>query len=472
MATAKKFLDLTGLSYFKTKQDAYNATLYVPLASKGQANGVAPLDASAKVASTYLPSYVDDVESYPTLAQFPAEGETGKLYLDESTEKLYRWVPASEPTPEHKGEYVNVSGSVSVADEAIKLQTARKINGVDFDGTADITINAEDATPRIAVAEKAAANGVATLDVNTLVPVAQLPLATASTAGAVVVGTNIDVTSGTISVATATNAALGVAQAGTNIDVAAGVFSVKTGSASDKGVLQVCANLDVADGVVSVKKGSTTDFGLLKVGDNITVTDSVISLAKASDAVFGVVKVGSNIVVGTEGNAGVISVPEASASTKGVVKVGENITVGTGDAAGTISVATADTTTKGVVQVGENINVASGVISVNTGTDAQKGVLQVGTNLAVANGVVSVATATNAALGVAQAGTNIDVAAGVFSVKTGSATDKGVVKVGDNITVGTGDAAGTISITSTNVENALGYSMTELTNSDIDTLFA
>ena len=297
-----KYLDLTGLGQFKTKQDAFNAATYIPLSQKAAANGVATLDANGLVPSTQLPSYVDDVLSYANLAGFPATGETGKIYVAEDNGKIYRW---SNGDP---GSYINISSSVGTADEAIKLATARNINGVAFDGTADITINAEDSTPRIPTSEKGAASGVATLDANTKVPVAQLPLATTTTAGAVIVGNNIDVSSGTISVATATTAvkgvvqvgtniavadgvisvatatdsALGVAQAGTNIDVAAGVFSVKTGSTTDKGVVQVGTNIDVASGVISVKTGSTTDKGVLQVGNNITVTDGVISLTSTN----------------------------------------------------------------------------------------------------------------------------------------------------------------------------------------------
>lgn len=67
---------------------------------------------------------------------------------------------------------VNTSGNAATATA---LQTARTINGVSFDGTNDITINAEDAIPRIAAIEKGAINGVATLDVNGKVPASQLP---------------------------------------------------------------------------------------------------------------------------------------------------------------------------------------------------------------------------------------------------------------------------------------------------------
>lgn len=58
---------------------------------------------------------------------------------------------------------------------ATKLQTARTINGVSFDGSADITINAVDSTSRIASSEKGIANGVATLDDTGRVPSSQLP---------------------------------------------------------------------------------------------------------------------------------------------------------------------------------------------------------------------------------------------------------------------------------------------------------
>lgn len=43
------------------------------------------------VPSSQLPSYVDDVLEYANLASFPATGETGKIYVDLATNKIYRW---------------------------------------------------------------------------------------------------------------------------------------------------------------------------------------------------------------------------------------------------------------------------------------------------------------------------------------------------------------------------------------------
>ena len=67
---------------------------------KGAANGVAELDANGKVPSSQLPSYVDDViEGYYHNSKFYKEaahtteitGESGKIYVDLSSEKTYRW---------------------------------------------------------------------------------------------------------------------------------------------------------------------------------------------------------------------------------------------------------------------------------------------------------------------------------------------------------------------------------------------
>ncbi len=58
---------------------------------KGTPNGVATLDGTGKIPSAQLPSYVDDVVEYTTIAQFPATGSAGILYIDLTTNKQYRW---------------------------------------------------------------------------------------------------------------------------------------------------------------------------------------------------------------------------------------------------------------------------------------------------------------------------------------------------------------------------------------------
>lgn len=70
------------------------------------------------------------------------------------------------------GDQTSVTGN---AGTATKLQTARTINSVPFDGSANITINAVDSTARIASSEKGAANGVAPLGADLKIAAAYLP---------------------------------------------------------------------------------------------------------------------------------------------------------------------------------------------------------------------------------------------------------------------------------------------------------
>jgi hypothetical protein len=60
-------------------------------ANKGVANGYVGLDGSGKIASSHLPSYVDDVLEYANLAAFPATGDSGKIYIAIDSAKVYRW---------------------------------------------------------------------------------------------------------------------------------------------------------------------------------------------------------------------------------------------------------------------------------------------------------------------------------------------------------------------------------------------
>lgn len=57
----------------------------------GQPNGIAPLNDALKIPNIHLPSYVDDVLEYPSKSKFPRVGESGKIYLDTTSNYSYRW---------------------------------------------------------------------------------------------------------------------------------------------------------------------------------------------------------------------------------------------------------------------------------------------------------------------------------------------------------------------------------------------
>lgn len=66
-------------------------------AERGVSGGIPTLDEFARIPASQLPSYVDDVLEYLTTAEFPATGETGKIYIaiNQGTAanptRQYRW---------------------------------------------------------------------------------------------------------------------------------------------------------------------------------------------------------------------------------------------------------------------------------------------------------------------------------------------------------------------------------------------
>lgn len=145
---------------------------YTPLdaSKKGAANGVAELDTAGKVPSSQLPSFVDDVlEGYLSGGKFYEEsthaslinGETGKIYIDLSSGKTYRW---SGSTYAEISQSLALGETSSTAYRGDKGKTAydhaQKISGnphgvtkgdVGLENVPNVTTN--DQTPTFTVAD-------------------------------------------------------------------------------------------------------------------------------------------------------------------------------------------------------------------------------------------------------------------------------------------------------------------------------
>ena len=57
----------------------------------GAVNGLAPLDGTGKIPSTYIPAGVDDVLEAADYASLPTTGVAGKIYITLDNNKVYRW---------------------------------------------------------------------------------------------------------------------------------------------------------------------------------------------------------------------------------------------------------------------------------------------------------------------------------------------------------------------------------------------
>lgn len=84
----------------------------IDMSMKGARGGVAELDQNGMVPSHQLPSYVDDVKTYSSIAMFPTIGEDDKIYIDKSTNKQYRWSGDIEVG------YVPIASSLALGETA------------------------------------------------------------------------------------------------------------------------------------------------------------------------------------------------------------------------------------------------------------------------------------------------------------------------------------------------------------------
>lgn len=77
------------------------------VSKKGAANGYASLDASAKVPSAQLPSFVDDVIEAASFAELPTTGVSEVIYVTKDTNLTYRWGGSA---------YVEISKSIALGE--------------------------------------------------------------------------------------------------------------------------------------------------------------------------------------------------------------------------------------------------------------------------------------------------------------------------------------------------------------------
>lgn len=82
------------------------SSTYILASQKGANSGVATLGSDGKIPSSQLPSYVDDVID-GTFSTFPTTGEDGKIYVDTTTNKTYRWSGS---------QYVEISASLALGE--------------------------------------------------------------------------------------------------------------------------------------------------------------------------------------------------------------------------------------------------------------------------------------------------------------------------------------------------------------------
>lgn len=107
--TAAEINYLSGLtSNVKSQLDTINTSLNGKINSteKGTANGVATLDGNGHILASQLPSSVDEIVE---IADLSGTGEAGKIYVNTTDNKTYRWSGSS---------FVEISASLALGETA------------------------------------------------------------------------------------------------------------------------------------------------------------------------------------------------------------------------------------------------------------------------------------------------------------------------------------------------------------------
>ena len=99
------------------------------------------------VPAAQLPSYVDDVLEYSALASFPATGETGKIYVDATVKKIYRWSGSTyiEISPSPGSTDSVTEGSTNLYFTNSRASAAAPVQSV-FGRTGSVVLSSSDVT--------------------------------------------------------------------------------------------------------------------------------------------------------------------------------------------------------------------------------------------------------------------------------------------------------------------------------------
>lgn len=280
----------------------------IPTITDAKIQGMSASKLTGTIPQANLPSYVDDVLEYNGQSNFPEEGESGKIYVDTSTNKTYRWsgsgyteISASlalgtTSSTAFRGDYgntayqhaiakgsafanglykitTNAQGHVTAATAVTKSDiTALGIPGQDTNTTYGVASSS--ANGLMSAADKAKLDGIASGANNYT-----LPTASSSTLGGVKTGANITNSSGTISLTKANvTAALGYTPPTTDTNTWIAFKGATTSAAGTAGYIPAptagAANRYLrSDGVWAVPPDTNTTYTLSSFGITATAAE-------------------------------------------------------------------------------------------------------------------------------------------------------------------------------------------------------
>ena len=264
------------------------------------------LDANGKLDSSYLPSYVDDIVELTSITTAPSTAAVGDMYYNSTSKKIFTATAANTwgetgTDPESGKIYVDVTtdkiyrygGSSSGMVEISKqISTVTSIRAVDSASNDVVPTEKAVATALASVAATGHTHGIS--DVTGLQDALDGKQATLSP------GNGIDITSNVVSVKAADSAGENAKLGGVIVNTSAsngiqltnnsGTIAVSAGlatnSANGFGVVAIGTNINVSNGTISVAAGNTSSAGIVQLeGDISSATGDALNRPPTTDAV-------------------------------------------------------------------------------------------------------------------------------------------------------------------------------------------
>lgn len=434
--------------------EAPGSTVYANLV---KLNGLGKIDA------TYLPSYVDDVLELLTMSDTaPASCATGDMYFNTTSKKIFTatgtdtWGETGTD-PEKGVIYVDLStDKIYRWSGSIMSEISQQVTTVTSVGPASGEGAATNSEVPTALAVRQAIT-----DAEYELPAAGYS-GTATSLGGIYVGDNLNVTAG-------------------------GVLSIADASTSSKGVIQLATDAEASSGTDAVKAITPSSLKTVLSGYEPVITSTVhaditggtLTVTEATDSTKGVVELAtsSETLTGTDTTRAV-----TPAGVKAVADTKQDLITSTVNATisgGTLTVATGGTSTKGVVAIdttaddGVALAVSDGTVSVTAvqGTTAAVGTVRLATTTEASTGTSEQIAVTPLGMSTVLSGfqpllssqTNITVSGNSISVADATSTTKGVAAfstgTSNGLTVGVNAATVSVSVATA---STAGYGTVQL----------
>ena len=265
------------------------------------------LDENGKLDPSYLPSYVDDIVELQSITTAPATAAVGDMYYNDTSKKIFTasavntWGETGED-PEAGKIYVDVttdkiyryggsaSGMVEISKQISTVTTVRTVDG----GASNTVVPTELAVATALASVAVAGHTHAISDVTGLQDALDAKQATLTQ------GEGINISNATVSIAAADSAGTNAKKGGVIVDTTAsnGISitnnsgtiaasaSTATKSANGFGVVAVGTNIDVSNGTISVASASTSTPGIAQLEGNIgTASGDALNNPPTTDAV-------------------------------------------------------------------------------------------------------------------------------------------------------------------------------------------